>query len=75
MNIGEAVTVAYLNVNLNTTYYNAITQVDGTTVTAIWQGGSAPTTGNASSTDVYSYTAIKTAASTYTVLAALTQFK
>jgi hypothetical protein len=74
MNIGEAVTVAYLNVNLNTTYYNAITQVDGTTVTAIWQGGSAPTTGNATSTDVYTYTAIKTAASTYTVLAALTQF-
>ena len=75
MNIGEAVTVAYLNVNLNTTYYNAITQVDGTTVTAIWQGGTAPTAGNASSTDVYSYTAIKTAASTYTVLASITQFK
>jgi len=75
MNIGEAVTVAYLNVNLNTTYYNNVTQVDGTTVTAIWQGGSAPTTGNASSTDVYTYTAIKTAASTFTVLASQTQFK
>ena len=75
MNIGEAVTVAYLNVNLNTTYYNNVTQVDGTTVTAIWQGGSAPTTGNATSTDVYTYTAIKTAASTFTVLASQTQFK
>ena len=52
-----------------------VIQVDGTTVTAIWQGGSAPTTGNASSTDVYTYTAIKTAASTYTVLASQTQFK
>jgi hypothetical protein len=75
MSVGEAVTVCYMNVNGNTTYYNAVTQVDGTTVTAIWQGGSAPTAGNASSTDVYSYTAIKTAASTFTVLASLTQFK
>ena len=72
---GESVTVALLAKNNNTTYYNNVIQVDGTTVTAIWQGGTAPTTGNASSTDVYTYTAIKTAASTYTVLAAQTQFK
>jgi hypothetical protein len=75
LNTGESVTVALLVKNNNTTFYNNVLQVDGTTVTAIWQGGSAPTTGNASSTDVYSYTAIKTAASTYTVLASLTQFK
>jgi hypothetical protein len=75
MAVGETVTVAYMNVNGNTTYYNAVTQVDGTTVTAIWQGGSAPTTGNASSTDVYVYTALKTAASTFTVFASQTQFK
>ena len=73
--VGESVTVALLNRNDNTTYYNNVIQVDGTTVTAIWQGGSTPTTGNASSTDVYTYTALKTAASTYVVLAALTQFK
>jgi hypothetical protein len=73
--IGESVTVALLAKNNNTTYYNNVIQVDGTTVTAIWQGGSAPTGGNTSSTDVYSYTAIKTAASTYTVLASQTQFK
>jgi hypothetical protein len=73
--IGESVTVALLVKNDNTTYYNNVIQVDGTTVTAIWQGGTAPTAGNASSTDVYSYTAIKTAASTYTVLASQTQFK
>ena len=75
MAVGETVTVAYMNVNGNTTYYNAVTQVDGTTVTAIWQGGTAPTTGNASSTDVYVYTALKTAASTFTVFASQTQFK
>jgi hypothetical protein len=73
--VGESVTVALLSKQNNTTYYNNVIQIDGTTVTAIWQGGTAPTTGNASSTDVYSYTAIKTAASTYTVLASQTQFK
>jgi hypothetical protein len=73
--VGESVTIALLNRNDNTTYYNNVIQVDGTTVTAIWQGGSAPTTGNASSTDVYTYTALKTAASTYVVLASQIQFK
>jgi len=75
LNTGESVTVALLVKNNNTTYYNNVLQIDGTTVTAIWQGGSAPTGGNASSTDVYTYTAIKTAASTYTVLASQVQFK
>jgi hypothetical protein len=75
LSTGESVTVALIVKQDNTTYYNNVVQVDGTTVTAIWQGGSAPTAGNASSHDVYTYTAIKTAASTYTVLAAQTQFK
>jgi hypothetical protein len=73
--VGESVTVALLVKNDNTTYYNNVIQVDGTTITAIWQNGTAPTTGNTSSTDVYSFTAIKTAASTYTVLASQVQFK
>jgi hypothetical protein len=72
---GESATVALITKQDNTTFYNNVIQVDGTTVTAIWQGGAAPTGGNTSSHDVYSYTAIKTAASTYTVLASITQFK
>jgi hypothetical protein len=75
LNTGESATVALITKQGNTTYYNNVLQIDGTTVTAIWQGGSAPTAGNASSTDVYSYTALKTAASTYVVLASITQFK
>jgi hypothetical protein len=75
LNTGESATVALITKQNNTTFYNNVIQVDGTTVTAIWQGGTAPTTGNASSTDVYSYTALKTAASTYVVLASITQFK
>jgi hypothetical protein len=75
LNTGESATVALITKQGNTTFYNNVVQVDGTTVTAIWQGGSAPTAGNASSTDVYTYTALKTAASTYVVLASITQFK
>jgi hypothetical protein len=73
--VGESATVALITKQGNTTFFNNVIQVDGTTVTAIYQGGTAPTTGNTSSHDVYTYTALKTAASTYTVLAALTQFK
>ena len=75
--IGESATVALITKQGNTTFFNNVVQVDGTTtgVTLVYQGGSTPTAGNASSNDVYTYTAIKTAASTYTILAAQTQFK
>jgi hypothetical protein len=77
LNTGESATVALITKQANTTYYNTSVLVDGTStnVTVVWQGGSAPTAGNASSNDVYTYTALKTAASTYTILAAQTQFK
>lgn len=76
MSTGECVTVVFLAKQGSTAYYNNSIQVDSTTtgVTTIWQGGSAPTGGNASSTDVYSYTIIKTANATFTVLASQTQF-
>jgi hypothetical protein len=75
--VGESVTVALITKQAATTYYNTSVLIDGTStnVTTVWQGGSAPTTGNISSTDVYTYTALKTATSTYTVLAAQVQFK
>jgi hypothetical protein len=74
MDVGESITVAYVNKNNNVTYWNTTVQVDGVTVTPVWQGGAAPIGGNTTSNDVYTYTAIKTAASTFTVLAAQTQF-
>src|SRR6056300_96686 len=74
MDVGESITVAYVSKQNATAYYNTTVQVDGSTVTPVWQGGAAPTEGNVTSNDVYTYTAIKTAASTFTVLAAQTQF-
>jgi len=72
---GEAVTSVFLNTNGTTAYYPTAVQVDGGSVTPKWQGGVAPTAGNASSIDAYSFTVIKTAGSAFTVLASQTQFK
>jgi len=74
MDTGESITVAYVSKQGATAYYNTTVQVDGSVVTPVWQGGGAPTGGNSTSNDVYTFTAIKTASSTFTVLAAQTQF-
>ena len=75
MSTGESITAVFLVTQGATAYVNNLVQVDGTTITPKWQGGTAPTTGNASSIDAYSYTIIKTAAATFTVLASQVQFK
>ena len=73
--VGDAITVVFLATNGATAYYPTVYQIDGSAVTPKWQGGSAPTGGNASSIDAYSLTIIKTAATpTYTVLASQTKF-
>jgi len=74
---GESITSVFLNTNGTTAYYPTVVQVDGGTagVSTKWQGGAAPTAGNASSIDAYSFTVIKTAGSAFTVLASQTQFK
>ena len=74
MSTNQVMTVAFLCTNGATAYYNNVVTIDGSSVTPKWQGGSAPSAGNASSIDVYVYTVIKTAASTYTVLASQTRF-
>ena len=69
MDTGESITIAHLVPNGGTPYYNSAVQIDGSAVTPEWQGGSAPTGGNANSIDVYSYTIIKTGSATFTALA------
>jgi hypothetical protein len=75
MSTGQSVTVAFLVTQGSTAYYNSAVQVDGTSVTPKWQGGTAPAAGNASGIDAYVYTIIKTGSATFTVLASQTQFK
>jgi hypothetical protein len=75
MATGESITVVFLVTNGTTAYYNSAITIDGTSVTPKWQGGSAPTTGNASSVDAYSYSIVKTGSAAYTVFASQVQFK
>lgn len=75
MSTGQSVTVAFLVTQGSTAYYNSAVQVDGSSVTPKWQGGTAPTAGNASAIDSYVYTIIKTGNAAFTVLASQTQFK
>jgi hypothetical protein len=74
MATGESLSATFLVTNGASAYYNSAVQVDGSSVTPKWQGGSAPTSGNASSIDSYTYVIIKTASATFTVLASVTKF-
>jgi len=71
---GQSITMAVLATQGSTAYYLNTYSIDGTTVTPKWSGGSAPTAGNANSIDVYTFTIIKTADATFTVLASQTQY-
>lgn len=72
--IGQSATFAVMMTQGSTAYYLNSYQIDGTSVTPKWQFGETPSEGNASGIDVYTFTIIKTASSTYTVLGSLAQF-
>jgi hypothetical protein len=74
MSNNQAITVALAITNGATAYYPTAYQIDGSAVTPKWAGGTAPAAGNASSIDVYTFTIIKTASATFTVLASQTRF-
>jgi hypothetical protein len=74
LSTGQCITVAFLVTQGATAYYNNVVQVDGSSVTPKYQGGTAWTSGNASSIDVYTYTIIKTGSAAFTVLASQTKF-
>jgi hypothetical protein len=74
MATGESISVSFLVTQGATAYYNSAVQVDGNSVTPKWQGGTAPTSGNASSIDSYTYVILKTSSATFTIIAAQTKF-
>ena len=74
MDTGESVTVTHLVTIGSSEYRNSAFQVDGGSVTPEWQGGSAPTEGNASSVDIYTYTIIKTGDAAFKAFASQVQF-
>lgn len=74
MSTGQSLTIAFLVTVGATEYRQTALTVDGSSVTPKWQGGSAPTEGNANSVDIYSLTLVKTADATFTAFEAITDF-
>jgi hypothetical protein len=71
---GQSATLAFLNTNGSTPYYLSAVTIDGTSVTPKWQNAITPSSGNASSIDIYTLTIIKTASATYTILGSQVRF-
>lgn len=74
MATGTSITIAFLVTQGSTAYYQSAFTVDGNSVTPKWQGGTAPTAGNASSVDAYTITIVKTGNAAFTAFAAQTRF-
>ena len=72
LSIGESITVVWMNTIGSTPYYPNVIQIDGNTVTP--KVPAAITAGNASAIDAYTFTIIKTASATFTVLETQTKF-
>ena len=75
VNTNESASITYINKNGATAYYANVIQIDGTTVTPVWVGGTAISAGTASGYDVYNFNILKTATNTYTVFAAAGSYK
>jgi hypothetical protein len=67
MSNGDAITVTLITTANAAAYCDNI-QIDGAAVTENWIGGSAPSDGGSSGVDVHTFTIIKTASATFTVL-------
>jgi len=72
MNTGEAISVTIITTAAAGGYSAQLT-IDGSAVTENWVGGSAPSAGGSSGVDIYSYTIIKTASATFTVIGNLSK--
>jgi hypothetical protein len=69
LSTGDTIAVRLLNTTGNTAYLPVNYTIDGVTITPRWINNTAPVSANANSVMQYSYTIVKTAANTYTVLA------
>lgn len=74
MSVGETVSVAFSVTQGSTAYYLTALTIDGNAQTVKWSGGTAPSAGNASAIDVYTFAITKTASATFTVFGTQTKF-
>jgi len=73
MAAGESITVTVMATQGATPYYPNVIQVDDSNVTPKWLG-TAPTAGDASSINVYTFTIIKTEDATFTIFASKSKY-
>ena len=71
---GEQISVVFESPQGATAYYPTAFNIDGSAVVPKWLGGTAPSSGNINSNDVYVYTIRKTGAATFTVLASQNKY-
>lgn len=74
MATNQTLSVVLLVTNGASAFYPTAYQIDGSAVTPKWSGGTAPSAGNASAIDAYSFIIIKTGAATFTVLGSQVKF-
>ena len=71
---GEVMTVALLTTQGSTAYYATGIQIDGVSQTVKWSNGTAPSSGTASSIEVYSFSIVKTGNATYSVIGSVSDY-
>ena len=74
LSVGQSVTCALMLTNGATGYFVTGVRVDGLAATVRWQGGTAPSSGNTSAVDAYTFVVVKTANATFNVFAASAKF-
>ena len=67
MSVGQSIVVTLIT-TANASAYSANITIDGSAVTENWIGGSAPSAGGSSGVDIHTFTIIKTASATFTVI-------
>lgn len=70
----ETASFVFRNTNGSTGYYLTSITIDGVSVTPKWLGGNAPSSGNASAVDVYSFVITRKPDATFVVFASVSKF-
>jgi len=75
LNVGQTMTIALMVSGGGTGYYQTGMSIDSVSLTARWQGGTAPTSGDTSATDIYTFSILRTSATpSYTVFGSVAKF-
>lgn len=72
--IGKSLTLTVMLAQGATAYRPTSFTIDGAAITPKWQGGTAPSSGNANSLDTYQFVILRTGTTAYTLLASLSKF-